>query len=108
MTTTFQAVFEGGVLRPTRPLAFSEGEMIDVIVLDSRPKGVPMRAPTPEEEDYGRRLMATTTLAEMYAVMATAPHSPEDDYDLCAALNANRKATGERLLYPEREEGGTP
>jgi hypothetical protein len=34
--------------------------------------------------------------------MDTAPPLPEG-YDLCKALNENRKATGERLLFPEAE-----
>jgi hypothetical protein len=42
----------------------------------------------------------------MFEVMDSAP--PEvlpEGYDLCKALNDNRQATGERLLYSESEEG---
>ena len=43
----------------------------------------------------------------VYAVMATAPPLP-DGYDLCQALNANQKATGERIPFPELDDGSTP
>ena len=71
------------------------------------PAGPALRAPTPAEDDYARRIKAAQSLDEIYAVMATAPPLPEG-YDLCQALNANRKATGERLPFPELNGGGTP
>ena len=52
-----------------------------------------------------RRIKAAQSLEEMYAVMATAPPLPEG-YDLSQALNANRRATGERLPFPEPDDGG--
>jgi predicted DNA-binding antitoxin AbrB/MazE fold protein len=107
MTMTVRAVYEGGVLRPVEPLALPEGETVDVTIARTRPAGPALRAPTPEEEDYVRRIKAARSLEEMFAVMATAPPLP-DEYDLNRALNANRKATGERLLFPERNEGSTP
>jgi hypothetical protein len=58
---------------------------------------------TPEDE-YARRIKAAKSLEEMYAVMETAPPLPEG-YDLCKALNANRKVTGERILFPETKDG---
>jgi predicted DNA-binding antitoxin AbrB/MazE fold protein len=107
MTMTIQAVYEGGVLRPVAPLALPEGETVAVTIVRTMPAGPSLREPTPAEEDYARRIKAAQSLDEMYAVMATAPPLPEG-YDLCQALNANRKATGERLPFPQLDGGSTP
>jgi predicted DNA-binding antitoxin AbrB/MazE fold protein len=106
MMITIRAVYEGGVLRPVQPLVLPEGETVEVTIAKTRPADPPLRAPTDAEADYARRLQAAQTLDEMYAVMATAPPLPEG-YDLSQALNANRKATGERLPFPE-PSGSSP
>ena len=67
----------------------------------------PLRPRTPEEDDFDRRLKAAKTLEEAFAVMDTAPQEL-DGYDLCKALNENRKITGERLLFPELEDEANP
>jgi predicted DNA-binding antitoxin AbrB/MazE fold protein len=100
------AVYENGVLRPKEPLALADGQEVQLTIYP-RPPFLPLRTPTPEEEDYARRLAAAKTLQELFAVMETAPPLPEG-YDLCKALNENRKATGERLLYPEPESEANP
>lgn len=108
MSITFEAVYEGGVLRPKNALPLPDGETVQVtiaaapIVRSSPPSF--LRPPTPEEEDYARRLSVCKNLQEMFAVMETAPPFPEG-YDLIKALNDNRRETGERLLYPEEDEG---
>ena len=107
MTLTIRAVFEGGVLRPIKPLALSEGETVDVTISLTRSPAPSIRAPTPAEEEYARRVKAARSLEEMYAVMATAPPLPEG-YDLSRALNANRNATGERPLFSDADDGGRP
>jgi predicted DNA-binding antitoxin AbrB/MazE fold protein len=107
MTITTRAVYEGGVLRPAQPLPLNEGETVEVTVARSKPTGSALRPPTPEEEDYARRIKAARSLDEMLAIMTTAPPLPEG-YDLCRALNENRKATGERLLFPELEDERNP
>lgn len=104
MSITIQAVYEGGVLRPTQPLPLAEGETYIITVHNVAPIATPLRHLTPEEEDYVRRLKATRSLEEMFAVMETAPPCPED-YDLLEALNQNRKAMGERPLFPDADEG---
>ena len=96
------AVYENGVLRPREPLKLQEGQTVQLAVYPQQPL-MPLRPPTPEEEDFARRIKAAKTLEEMFAVMDTAPPGPEG-YDLCKALNDNRKATGQRLLYPELED----
>jgi predicted DNA-binding antitoxin AbrB/MazE fold protein len=107
MTITVRAIYENGVLRPVEPLSLPEGEAVDLMIATTQQTAPFLRAPTPDEEDYTRRIKAAKSLDEMYAVMATAPRLPEG-YDLCRALNANRKATGERLPFPEPDDGSTP
>ena len=107
MTITVRAIYENGVLRPVEPLTLLEGEAVDVAVATTQAGAPPLRAPTPDEEDYTRRIKAAKSLDEMYAVMATAPRLPEG-YDVSLALSANRKATGERLPFPEPDDRSTP
>ncbi len=104
MTITVRATYEGGVLRPARPLALAEGETVELTIAPTELSGKARRSPTPEEEDYARRIMAAPSLDEMLAVLTTAPPLP-DGYDLCQALNANRQASGERLLFSEPADG---
>jgi predicted DNA-binding antitoxin AbrB/MazE fold protein len=99
MSITIQAVYEGGVLRPLQPLDLAEGATVDVTVATTRPPlGPALRPPTPEEEDYARRLKAAKSLEEMYAIMETAPPSP--DYDIVAMINESRRLTGFRMPDP--------
>jgi predicted DNA-binding antitoxin AbrB/MazE fold protein len=106
MTINVRAIYENGVLRPVEPLTLPEGEAVDLTIATTTAAPF-LRAPTPDEEDYTRRVKAAKSLDEMYAVMATAPKLPEG-YDLCRALNANRKATGERLPFEDPDDGSTP
>lgn len=93
------AVYENGVLKPTEPLDLQEGQSVQLSVYPHPPLE-PLPSPTPEEEDYARRVKAAKSLEELHAVMLTAPPLPEG-YDLSEALNANRLAIGERLLFSE-------
>ncbi len=106
MTITVRAIYENGVLRPVEPLRLPEGEAVDVTIATTQATAPSLRAPTPEEEDYRRRIKAAKSLDEMYAIMTTAPRLPEG-YDLTESLNANRKATGERLPFPETDDGSS-
>ncbi len=107
MTIMIRAVYENGVLRPVEPLALPEGATVAVTITATGPSHSVMRAPSLEEESYAQRVKAARSLDEMFAVMANAPRLPEG-YDLGAALNANRKAVGERLVFPEREDENLP
>jgi predicted DNA-binding antitoxin AbrB/MazE fold protein len=100
------AVYENGVFKLREPLKLAEGQTVQLAVYPQRPL-MPLRPRTPEEEDFARRIMASKTLEEMFAVIDTAPLEPEG-YDLLRALNENRKASGERLLYPELEDEANP
>jgi predicted DNA-binding antitoxin AbrB/MazE fold protein len=107
MTVTIQAVYAGGVFHPIQPLALADGETVELTISSTSPPGPSLRPMTPEEEDYVRRVKATGSLEELLAVIETAPPLPEG-YDLTQALNENRRATGERLLFPENPEGSEP
>lgn len=98
------AVYENGVLRPTDPVRLSEGQQVLLHVYPETDLK-PVRPPTAEEEEYARRLRAAKSLAEMYAVMATAPPAP--DFDVIAAVNESRRLTGFRMPDPD-PTGGEP
>src|SRR4051812_40271058 len=108
MTLTIRAVYEGGVLRPLEPFDLPEGEIVDVMIAKANPSsgslGPPLRAPTPEEADYARRMKAARSLEEMYAIMATAPPSPADTEDIVKRINESRKLTGFRMPDPDPAE----
>jgi predicted DNA-binding antitoxin AbrB/MazE fold protein len=101
MTQT--VTYTGGVLRPATPLPLAEGET--VVVTITRP------APPPAltEEEALRRIREAKTLEELFAAMnASAALEPDDGYDLCEALNENRRLSGDvRMLYPPEEKGKT-
>ncbi|MGE0541620.1 MAG: antitoxin family protein [Dehalococcoidia bacterium] len=40
MVTTFEAVYEGGVLRPLNPISLGEGSRVSVIIIDESGHGV--------------------------------------------------------------------
>jgi predicted DNA-binding antitoxin AbrB/MazE fold protein len=107
MTITVRAIFENGVFRPLEPLALEEGQRVAVTIVTSEPDEPAMKAASPKEQNYAMRLRHARSLEELFAVMADAPRLPEH-YDLCAALNANREAAGERLLFPESNDGTRP
>jgi predicted DNA-binding antitoxin AbrB/MazE fold protein len=104
MTMTIRAVYEGGVLRPIEPLALPEGETVDIVIARKKPLDTLLRAPTPAEEDYARRISAAKSLGEMFAVMATAPALPEDEIEVAKAINESRRLTGFRMPDPELPE----
>ena len=101
MTMTVRAVYQGGVLRPVQPLALDEGETVDVTIAQAKPAPSAPRPPTPEEEDYARQVKAAKSLEEMFAVMATAPLTPDDEYDIIKEINESRRLTGFRMPDPD-------
>jgi predicted DNA-binding antitoxin AbrB/MazE fold protein len=107
MTTIIRAVYEGGVLRPTKPLDLPEGETVDVIITQMKSPGPRLREPTLAEEDYARRIRAAKSLQEMFAVMATAPLAPEDEFDIVKEINQSRQLTGFRMPDPDLAEENT-
>jgi predicted DNA-binding antitoxin AbrB/MazE fold protein len=100
------AIYENGVLKPSEPLKLAEGQKVQLSVYPQQ-ELTPLQPRTPEEEDFAQRIMATKTLEETFAVIDKAPLESEG-YDLLRALNENRKANGERLLYPELDNETNP
>lgn len=98
------AVYENGVLRPSEPLELAEGQSVQLSVY-SIPTDHPLRPRTPEEQDYCHRLQSAKTMAEMMAVIETAPPSPDGDYDIGKTINESRRLTGFRMPDPEPVNG---
>ncbi len=94
--TTVLAVYEGGVLRPARPLPFDEGETVELTVARTD------QAALPSAEEAERRIRDAKSLEELFAAMDAAP-AEDDGYDLLKALDENRK--GERPLFPPELKG---
>jgi predicted DNA-binding antitoxin AbrB/MazE fold protein len=102
MTTRVMAVFENGVLRPASPLPLAEGQMVRVTVETA--STLPLKD---TEEETIERINSARTLEELFAVLN---HAPEDEsgYDLCKALDENRRQAGvSRLLFPATPKGKT-
>jgi predicted DNA-binding antitoxin AbrB/MazE fold protein len=94
------AVYENGVLRPKEPLALAEGQTVAVTVSDPKPSEPPM-----SEEEILRRIESAQSIREW--VEATKLLPPDDGgYDIVAALDENRRWSGDRPLLPD--EGNPP
>jgi predicted DNA-binding antitoxin AbrB/MazE fold protein len=102
MTMIIQAVYEGGVLRPTRPLALPEGQTVDVTISPSA--SCAASASTPEDEMV-RRIQACRSYQEWLEVTKSLP-ADDADFDIIRALDENRRWSGERPLLPNG--GGQP
>ena len=95
--TTVLAVYEGGVLRPTQPLPFGEGETVEVTVSKSKP------LPSPDE--WARRIHDAKNIQEWVA-LANACQTTEPDFDIEKAIDESRRLTGFRMPDPEPNGGG--
>jgi predicted DNA-binding antitoxin AbrB/MazE fold protein len=95
MTQRVTAVFENGLLRPTKPLQLRNGDRVEITV------ETPVPATTSPDEAI-RRIRDAKTFDEWIAAAAAAADlEPDDGYDLEKALNDNRRAAGvDRMLYP--------
>ena len=92
MVITVDAVYSGGVLRPSRPLALREGQHVEVTLTSAEPV-----AP---DDHVMRGLVSATSVAEW--VEATRLLPPDDGgYDILESLNRNRIAAGEFPLTPD-------
>lgn len=97
MTITTTAVYENGVLRPTRPLDLKEGQTVQLTVSTPPPR--------PSDEEIVAMMKAAKSPEELFAI-ANAYSTAPGGYDLCEALNRNR-GTGERPLFPPEHKGKT-
>jgi len=95
--TTVLAVYENGVLRPTRPLELAEGETVEVTVARPAPATEPI-----SDEEFIRRVEGCKTYHDWLELTKLLP--PDDGgYDIVKALDENRRWSGERPLLPDDE-----
>jgi predicted DNA-binding antitoxin AbrB/MazE fold protein len=95
--TTVNAIYQGGVLRPTEPLPLAEGAEVRVTV-------EPTTAVS--EEEIIRRMKAAKNVQELFAAYELLP--PVEGYDLIAALNETRILAGELPLLPAADPEARP
>ena len=102
--TTIRAVYEGGVFRPTEPVALVEGDIVQInVVKPVLPEELPLakmeRNLTPEHQMALQKISDAKTWEEKrIAAQAAAKYDPPlpDGYDLDRALERNRRP----WLYP--------
>jgi predicted DNA-binding antitoxin AbrB/MazE fold protein len=95
--TTVNAIYRGGVLRPSEPLPLAEGAEVRITV--EPPAAV-------SEEEIIRRMKAAKNVQELFAAYELLP--PVDGYDLIAELNENRRLAGELPLSAPDDAEPTP
>ena len=100
MVARVMAIYENRVFKPTVPLALPEGTKVECALEEAR-----ILPFTGAEDEYSQRVENATSLEELFAAMNEAPE--DNDYDLCAALNENRRIAGERPLFPPEQKGVT-
>lgn len=94
MTLKITAVYSNGALLPAAPLPLTEGQTVEVTVAT---------ASSISEEEALRRIEGAKTLQEWIEIANALPPEDDDDYDLYAAMDENRK--GERPLFPPEMKG---
>lgn len=96
MTVTTTAVYENGVLRPAQPLALKEGETVQLTVTTP--------APRPTDDEIVAMIRAAKSPDELFAIMNAYP-TAADGYDLCEALEENRRRDGALPLSSPEAKG---
>src|SRR5579871_4445155 len=96
MTVTTAAVYENGVLRPVQPLALKEGETVQLTVTTP--------APRPNDDEIIAMIKAAKSPEELFAILNTYP-TAGDGYDLCEALEENRRLDGDLPLFGPEAKG---
>ncbi len=95
MTFKTIAVYYDGMLHPATPLPLDEGATVEIAVTR-----VPASTSIADAAD--ERIQNAKTLEEWIEAANAAPPE-DDDYDLYAAMNVNRK--GQRQLFPQEMKG---
>lgn len=90
MVITFDAVYSGGVLRPSRPLALREGERVEVTLTSTETPAT--------DDDVARRLKSAKSVAEWVEATRLLP-ADDGGYDILDALNQNRVSRFAGSLY---------
>jgi predicted DNA-binding antitoxin AbrB/MazE fold protein len=97
VTQTTTAVYENGVLRPVQPLALADGATVQLTV------STPAR---PGDEELIAMMKAAKSPEELFALANAHPTAPPG-YDLCEALDENRRRDGALPLFPPELKGKT-
>lgn len=93
MTLNTTAVYENGFLRTPTPLPLNEGETVQLVVTRA--------ADRPTDDEIVAMMKAAKSPEEVFA-LADTYITPPPGYDLCEALDANRRADGAAPLFHEQ------
>jgi predicted DNA-binding antitoxin AbrB/MazE fold protein len=98
MAQTLLAIYDGGVLRPTTPLALPDGATVHLTVEAVHPP------PADAAAEQARRAEAVAFIQSL--IDAKDQDELPEGYDFLQALNDNR-SPGERPLFPPELKGKT-
>lgn len=91
-----EAVYEKGVLRPSRPLRIPEGRTVFFQVREEASD------PQTPSEEWERRIMNAASIDEWVALANSCPDPDTDDgYDVLVEMDKTRRANGERPFIPD-------
>ena len=93
MTLNTIAVYENGLLRTRDPLPLREGETVQLVVTRGTPR--------PTDAEILAMMKQAKSPQELFA-LADAYITAPSGYDLCDALDANRRRDGVAPLFPEK------
>lgn len=93
MTLNTTAVYENGTLRTPDPLPFAEGETVQLVVTRGSAR--------PSDEEIVAMMRAAKSPEELFALADTYITAPAG-YDLCEALDANRRRDGASPLFTQK------
>lgn len=96
MTMTVQAVYASGVLRPSQPLALTEGETVELTIAHTFDSAA-------SEQEIIRRIQECKSYRDWLAITTELP-ADDGGFDIVKALDENRRKSGELPLLPN--EGG--
>jgi predicted DNA-binding antitoxin AbrB/MazE fold protein len=93
VTLNTTAVYENGFLRTPVPLPLKEGETVQLVVTRASAR--------PSDDEILAMMKAAKSPEELFAIADTYITAPAG-YDLCDALDANRRQEGAALLFHEK------
>jgi predicted DNA-binding antitoxin AbrB/MazE fold protein len=99
MTARITAVYQGGVLKPSEPLSLSDGDIVELTIKPTQGSS------NVEREESVAKIRQAATVMEWIAAANAAPPDVPEGYDLCEALNENRRQQGEPLAYDPKLKG---
>lgn len=115
--STIQAIFSGGVFRPTEPVDLRDGARVQLNVMPSLNAVPPSFNASrfdlsPEQRSALQVIADAKSNNERRAAYDQAiglfPDEPDDSYDMMAHLELNRAISGEQPLHPLSRVCDTP